>query len=193
MTLTVRRESASALADYAGVAIAFEVRRVLDVTPSVEDPTRFVLTERPVVPYAKNYDAESEGGPLGWPARFDVSQWAFFVAYDGGQRVGAAACVFRAPDVIMLRDQDDVALLWDIRVAPEARGRGVGRALLGEVERWSVDHGARCLEVETQNVNVPACRFYERNGFELRTVNRHAYPELPHETQLLWYKRLPER
>lgn len=91
----------------------------------------------------------------------------------------------------MLHGQDDVALLWDIRVAPDARGRGIGSALLAEVERWSVERGAQCLEVETQNINVPACRFYEAHGFELRRVNPRAYPELPHETQLLWYKRLP--
>jgi len=98
--------------------------------------------------------------------------------------------VFGAPDVIMLEGQNDVALLWDIRVAPEARGRGIGSALVAEVERWSVERGAAWLEVETQDVNLPACRFYQRHGFELRSVNRNAYPELPHETQLLWYKRL---
>jgi ribosomal protein S18 acetylase RimI-like enzyme len=90
----------------------------------------------------------------------------------------------------MLHGQPDVALLWDIRVASNARGRGVGSALLAEVERWSMTRGARWLEVETQDINVPACRFYERHGFVLRSVNRDAYPGLPGEAQLLWYKEL---
>jgi GNAT superfamily N-acetyltransferase len=84
-----------------------------------------------------------------------------------------------------------VALLWDIRVDPASRGRGVGRALLAAVEAWAVTHGATWLEVETQNINAPACRFYERNAFVLRAVDPFAYPRLPAETQLLWYKRLP--
>jgi hypothetical protein len=46
------------------------------------------------------------------------------------------------------------------------------------------------LKVETQNTNAPACRFYARHGFELRVVNRAAYPTLPDEIQLFWYKDL---
>jgi GNAT superfamily N-acetyltransferase len=90
----------------------------------------------------------------------------------------------------MLGGRADVALLWDIRVAPSSRGRGVGRALLGAAEAWAQSRDARWLEVETQNINAPACRFYERNGFVLRSVDPFAYPSLPTETQLLWYKRL---
>jgi hypothetical protein len=50
--------------------------------------------------------------------------------------------------------------------------------------------GARVLKVESQNTNVPACRFYAGRGFLLRAVRRGAYPELPHEIQFLWYKDL---
>lgn len=192
LSITLQQESAASLADYASVSIAFEVRQVLDVAPSAEDPTRFVLTERMVERWMKDYDVHGDG-PLDWPSRFDLSAWAFFLAREGGRPVGAAACVFHAPDVAMLRGQNDVALLWDIRVAPEARGRGIGHRLLEKIERWATDRGARWLEVETQDINVPACRFYERHGFELRYVNPAAYPELPAETQLLWYKPLTER
>jgi len=45
--------------------------------------------------------------------------------------------------------------------------------------------------VETQNINVPACRFYARQAFVLGAVNRGAYPDLPHDVQLLWYKERP--
>ena len=189
MAIAITQESPSSLAEYAQVPIAFEVRRVLDIVPAGE-PARFRLAERDVEPYVKDYDS-ADGDPLAWASRFDLSTWAFFLARDAGRLVGGAACVFRAPGVIMLDGQDDVALLWDIRVAPEARGRGVGSALLSAVERWSDESDAVWLEVETQDTNVPACRFYERHGFELRSVNRNAYPELPHEMQLLWYKRLP--
>ena len=46
------------------------------------------------------------------------------------------------------------------------------------------------MEVETQNINVSACRFYARQGCVLSAVNRFAYPELPDEVQLIWRKDL---
>jgi ribosomal protein S18 acetylase RimI-like enzyme len=44
--------------------------------------------------------------------------------------------------------------------------------------------------VETQQVNVVACRFYQRQGFSLERVAAAAYPSLPDEVQLLWIKAL---
>jgi hypothetical protein len=48
--------------------------------------------------------------------------------------------------------------------------------------------GCRRLKVETQNTNVPACRLYASQGCTLGAIHRFAYPELPEEIQLLWYK-----
>lgn len=76
-------------------------------------------------------------------------------------------------------------------VAPAARGQGVGTRLMRHVEQWAQERGCRTLKIETQNINVPACRFYARGGCTLGAVLLHAYPELPDEVQLLWYKDLP--
>jgi GNAT superfamily N-acetyltransferase len=189
-SIDVVQEKASVLPEYAGISIAFEVREILDVTVRPGLRAGFTLTPRPVaVPWIKDYDA-IDSGPAAWASQFDVALWTFFGARVAGQRVGGAAVVFRAPDVDMLAGRSDVALLWDIRVDPAHRGFGVGTALLAAAEAWAAPRGAEWLEVETQNINVPACRFYERNGFVLRAVDPFAYPGLPDETQLLWYKRL---
>jgi GNAT superfamily N-acetyltransferase len=190
MIIDVAQEGQSDLAAYARVPIAFEVREVARPTTDAPSRTGIVLTTYPVaVPWLKDYDADG-GDPTTWASRFDLSHWAMFAARVGGRRVGGAAVLFAAPDVDMLAGRPDVALLWDIRVAPGARGRGVGSALLTDVEAWAGSRSATWLEAETQDINVPACRFYERHGFVLREVNRGAYPGLPNETQLLWYKRL---
>jgi ribosomal protein S18 acetylase RimI-like enzyme len=60
------------------------------------------------------------------------------------------------------------------------------------VEERTREAGLVELKVETQNNNVPACRFYARHGFQLRQAVWGAYPQLPSEVQLLWYKRLDE-
>ena len=91
----------------------------------------------------------------------------------------------------MLEGRRDLAVLWDIRVSPDVRRQGVGSALFERVETWAQLHACRQLKVETQNSNVRACRFCERQGCRLRAIHRAAYPEVPDEIQLLWYKDLP--
>jgi GNAT superfamily N-acetyltransferase len=177
------------LAEYARISIAFEVFEVMDVVRETTSRQQLRLEPRAVSPWIKDYDA-MDGGPSAWPASFDLQHWTFFTARTQGRVVGGAAVVYRAPDIAMLEHRDDVALLWDIRVAPDARGQGVGRALMDAVDAWARSHEASWLEVETQTINVPACRFYAANGFELHTANPDAYPDLPNETQLLWYKQL---
>ena len=190
--IRVVRESANGFDEYACISIAFDVRSVLDVRASPPGgSSAFELVERPLGnAYVKDYDALAGEDPATWPARFDTSGWAVFAAYGEQGRVGGAVGVMQPDDSDMLEGRSDLALLWDIRVAPSSRGQGIGDALLAAIEHWARDGGARELKVETQNINVPACRFYARNGFDLRAVNPHAYPELPDEIQMLWYKRL---
>jgi ribosomal protein S18 acetylase RimI-like enzyme len=178
--------------EYARVPIAYEVRQVFDVVATASGLGGLALLERSLDrPYVKDYDAMEGEGPSTWPGRFDLSNWGIFTAHVGQQHVGGAAVVIDASDVDMLEGRSDLALIWDIRVSPEARGLGVGSALFRAVEAWSETRGGRRLKVETQNTNVPACRFYARQGCSLGTINRFAYRDLPDEAQLLWYKDLP--
>jgi GNAT superfamily N-acetyltransferase len=119
-----------------------------------------------------------------------LSAWRFFAARADGVRVGGAAVVARSEEIELLEGRSDLALLWDIRVAPAARASGVGRALLEAVESWAWEQGIRTMKVETQDVNAPACRFYMRHGYELRAANPQAYRNFADETQLLWYKEI---
>ena len=76
---------------------------------------------------------------------------------------------------------------------PGDRARLGVRALAmqgARAEAWARACGATWLKVETQNVNVPACRFYARQGCVLGAVDRFAYPALPDEVRLLWCKHL---
>lgn len=70
------------------------------------------------------------------------------------------------------------------------RGRGVGSALVRNAAEIAARRGARSLRVETQQINVAACRFYAHHGFRLERVTRGAYHDLPGETQLLWSREL---
>ena len=175
----------------AGVPISFRVERAYDVGPPHGCPGTFVLSERAVeAPYLKDYDAIPGESPANWARQFDLSNLGFIRSRSGPRLVGGAVIAFKTPGVTMLEGRDDLAVLWDIRVAPEVRGQGIGAALFRAVEVWAVAKGCRELKVETQNINVPASKFYQRQGCALRRVNRHAYPNLSGEIQLLWYKDL---
>ena len=188
MRIDVAEEPMAALAEYALLPIAFAVDQVMDVTARADGG--FDLSARSLeVPYVKDYDA-ADGGPLHWSARFDLSNWALFTARAAGSRVGGAAVALKTPGVTLLKGRRDRSVLWDIRVAPNARGKGIGSALFERVEAWTRAHGCRQLKIETQNINVRACLFYERQGCKLRAVHHAAYPGLPEEIQFLWCKDL---
>jgi GNAT superfamily N-acetyltransferase len=189
MTIDIAEETMTALSEYARLPIAFRVDHVLDVAARTDGG--FDLSARRLeIPYMKDYDAVDGEGPSHWTRHFDVSNWTLFTARVAGRRIGGATVAFNAPGLAMLEGRRDLAVLWDLRVAPDARGKGVGSALFQRVEAWAQTHGCRQLKVETQNINVRACALYARNGCELRAVHHGAYPELPEEIQLLWYKDL---
>jgi ribosomal protein S18 acetylase RimI-like enzyme len=191
MVIEIREDSATALKEYARIPIAFEVREIFDVAAREDVPGKFVLTRRGLeVPYVKDYDAIEGESPAHWAERFDVSNWEFLAARFEGRRVGGAALALDTASIDMLEGRGDLAVLWDIRVAPEARGQGVGASLFRAAEARAAARGCRQLKIETQNINLPACRFYARQGCELRAINRFAYPQFPDEIQLLWYKEL---
>ena len=193
MSIEMRQESVTpgALDEHGRISIAFMVDRILEVTLADGGMGGISLTETRVAdPYAKDYDTGTGGSPARWAERFDVSNWGLIGARQDGTRVGGAVLAFRTPDLYMLGGRDDIAVLWDIRVAPEQRGAGVGSALFRAAEDWAGARGCGWLKIETQNVNAAACRFYQKMGCTLGGIDRFAYPELPREVQLLWWKAL---
>jgi GNAT superfamily N-acetyltransferase len=191
MNIEIREEPLTALGEYARIDAAFEVRQILD--PVVRDGGLggIELMERTLpVPFVKDYDAIKGDNISLLPQRFDLTNWGLLAAYVDQRRVGGVIVAFNTQNIDMLERHTDLAVLWDIRVAPDARGKGVGVQLFHALEAWSKQRGCRQLKIETQNVNVPACRFYAKQGCVLGAIHRFAYPELPNEVQMLWYKDL---
>ncbi len=176
------------LAEYAIIPSRFLVKSVLEVELVDGGLGGMLLHEHPVRrPYIKDYDANGES-PVDWPKRFDVTNWGFFLARMGDEPVGAAAVAFQTTGVFMLEARLDLSVLWDIRIRPEARGAGI--PLFRYTAEWSRLHGCTQMKIETQNVNVPACRFYQRMGAHLGEIHRHGYAAVPavaHEVMLNWY------
>ncbi len=67
------------------------------------------------------------------------------------------------------------AVLRGIYVLPEYKGRGLGATLLKEAISYANGLQARCLWLETQNVNFPAISFYLRSGFRFCGFDNSLY------------------
>jgi ribosomal protein S18 acetylase RimI-like enzyme len=97
----------------------------------------------------------------------DYADWigspenGMFVAADAdgslvGMAVGAPAPV---------DDRPRPAALYAMWVAPEARGQGVGGALVDAVEGWARRMGYERIGLGVTSTNEPAIRLYTRMGF----------------------------
>ncbi|MBV9868565.1 MAG: GNAT family N-acetyltransferase [Abitibacteriaceae bacterium] len=188
MVVAIREASVAALPQYESVPIAFRVTSRFAVTAIDGGLGGFQLTEEPVTPYIKDYDADASQRPPRWPHRWDMTHWGIFTAHLDAQLVGGAAVAWRTPELCLLDGREAVACLWDLRVHPDYRSRAIGHQLFARALDWSRERGCRIFQVETQNINVPACRFYARQGCELAAINRYAYDAALNEVQLIWYR-----
>jgi len=185
--MRIIEEGIEQLAAYATVPIAFEIRSLVNLE-ELRTSHGATITEIPTTPRWKDYDEHER--PAALPARFDMSNWLIASAFEGPRRLGGMIVARDTPGCDMLEGRKDLVVPFDVRVHPAERGRGVGRLLFGYVVAWARTHACVELRVETQDVNVGACRFYRAMGCELHSVIEGAYgPEL-HEAMIIWRQRL---
>ena len=191
MDIEILDEPLSMLFEHGTISIAFAVESVLEPLLVERGLGGIAFHEQVLAhPYQKDYDAAEGDGPARWLSQFDVTNWGLLAAYVDGTRIGGAVIAFDTSSVDLLERRIDLAALWDLRVEPAMRRSGVGRALFSAAEMWSRERGCSQLQIETQNSNVPACRFYLNMGCSLRSIDRLAYRDLPTEIRLLWVKEL---
>ncbi|GAA3106038.1 GNAT family N-acetyltransferase [Streptosporangium carneum] len=63
-----------------------------------------------------------------------------------------------------------VATLGSVYVQPAYRGQKIGARLVAEFRTWATLHGAQYAGVTAYSGNEAAVRFYQRNGFAMRSV-----------------------
>lgn len=174
MTVTVR--SLDRVADRRGVEAidtSFETRSVFDL---VTTERKIELVERALPqPLTKRYSIAEVFA--GW-ARWDTG----WVADDGGVRGFAT---------VEYEPWHGRLVLWFLYIAPAWRRRGVGRALLAQVEAHGREVGATHVWLETSNVNVPGLTAYGRLGYALCGADRLYYGAyMPGETAIYLAKML---
>jgi len=170
---------------YSKIPIAFEVRECVDLEALLTGTIKAI----PLEPRWKDYDEIEDERPDQMPRRFDMARWAIFLAQEGGEYVGGM--IIACPNPIdAYAHEPDTAAIVDVRVAPDWREKGIGQALWFAAEDWARLNGVRQLMVETQDINVEACRFYQRMGCKILTIDPAGYDPALNEVQLIWAKRL---
>ena len=106
--------------------------------------------------FASTYEREAAYTEEQWRGWFS-DRFAMFLAHLE-DRAGAAglAGVF---------DREDGAGLVSMWVRPDARGRGVGEALMNAAAGWATERGHDAMYLWVAEANEPARRLYERYGF----------------------------
>ena len=154
------------------------------VTERIYRPERSELSfqlveERLPYPLIKRYEFQ--------PADLEVRRdWdCAVIAEADGKIVGFAAAQYVA--------WNHRVILWHLYVAPAFRRMGAGLQLLEAVDEFARSKQARCLWLETQNVNYPAIQFYRRCGFALCGFDETLYDpdgSAQEETALFFARRV---
>ncbi len=101
--------------------------------------------------------------------RFEHNQSVIFLAFDGNVAAGFTQLYPSFSSTGMAR----IFVLNDLFVVPEARGRGVGTALLRAAEDYGRRVGALRLALSTEISNTKAQSVYESLGWKRDTIFYH--------------------
>ncbi|MFD1825892.1 GNAT family N-acetyltransferase [Mumia zhuanghuii] len=84
------------------------------------------------------------------------------IALVSGDPLDAVALVTLRPNVWV---DGSVAVLDELYVVPHLRGRGIGSAVVDLLLAYARDHGIDLIEINVDEADLDAQRFYERHGF----------------------------
>jgi ribosomal protein S18 acetylase RimI-like enzyme len=112
-------------------------------------------------------------------SRLNAATW---IAEEDGRLTGFAIVVWAE------RKNGVTAYIQTIEVAPEARGRGVGRELLGRIEGSARLAGNCLIWLHVDVTNAGAIRLYEVHGYRCEGREENYYPR--GRAALIYVKRL---
>jgi GNAT superfamily N-acetyltransferase len=130
---------------------------------AITHPDAAPLVEAVQQEYVARYGGRDET-PLE-PAYFDPPQGAFFVGYLDDRPVATGA--WRRRHDVIVGGSHETAEVKRMYVAPEARGRGLARAMLAHLESTAREAGAEVMVLETGLAQPEAIALYESSGYTL--------------------------
>lgn len=142
-----------------------------------------VLPNSNIQPYKKSYPEEKLFDlaiQSGIYSRFNVDEkiststfeelYKLWIINSVNKKIAKEVLVYYKQDelagFVTLGEKNNRADIGIIAVDEKFRGKGIARALMSEAENWFIDNGYHNIQVVTQELNIPACKLYERCGYE---------------------------
>ena len=114
--------------------------------------------------FNREYDTPSPGPDVLAPRLKKLLSADETLAILAGTPAVAVALVTLRPNVWY---EGRVALLDELYVVPRLRDRGIGSAVMAHVLTWARTTGIGLVEINVDEADVDAQRFYERHGFTM--------------------------
>jgi ribosomal protein S18 acetylase RimI-like enzyme len=96
-----------------------------------------------------------------------IEQGHSFGAFENDELIGWIICDFR--------ECNNSLFIENMLVSEKFRGQNIGRLLIKNINRKARELQCRILELETQNTNYPAIKFYQKAGFQFTGINTKLY------------------
>jgi ribosomal protein S18 acetylase RimI-like enzyme len=94
---------------------------------------------------------------------------------------------------VELQEWNNTANLWNLMIDRDYRGKGLGRRLWHRAVDYARQADVRAILIETQNTNVPACKFYARMGCQICGIHEAYYDEGGEEVAIFWRFSVPRK
>ncbi|MCH4886243.1 GNAT family N-acetyltransferase [Acidaminobacter sp. JC074] len=92
--------------------------------------------------------------------------------------------------IVIRKNWNKYCYIDDIAVSKKARQKGVATRLLDQAQKWALENKLGGFMLETQDINLAACRFYKKNGFVIGSIDNMLYRhfDTKDEIAMIWYK-----
>ncbi|MHA2270923.1 MAG: GNAT family N-acetyltransferase [Candidatus Hodarchaeales archaeon] len=176
MSLNIKKISHENLNDFSRIDNSFEVSSVIELG-MIQGEIRYKIKEV-AEGWEKKYDTPRDFDPA---SVINNETAVIFLAYLDGLIAGK---------VVLKKYWNNFAYIDDIAVDRSFRRRGIGQQLLHRAISWAQEKGFPGIMLETQNINVGACKLYESCGFQIGGFDQLVYKamNLPKdEIAIYWY------
>jgi ribosomal protein S18 acetylase RimI-like enzyme len=118
------------------------------------------------------YFSRKESGHIQWASFMEKNmaddQWKITAAEDNFEIVGfCTAAIIKNPPVLEL---PEFGYIQDMAVKESARGKGIGKLLLTEVENWFASKQIKRIELNVLITNQSAQNFWRRRQYKEFTI-----------------------
>lgn len=98
-----------------------------------------------------------------------IEQGNSFGAFKDGELIGWAICDYR--------EWNNSLFIENILISEKFRGQNMGKLFIKNINRIARELQCRLVELETQNTNYPAIKFYQNAGFTVTGINTKLYKD----------------